>query len=122
MVSTCRYCVASTGIPPVSRRRVRRLSQGRGSGDPRRRRFVPLGASEATFTLSYSYRYSVPRNANMRTYFCLNFSWTRRCVVLCLVLRSQLYSGPRFYKAGGSQMDRIILLLLLLTFLVILSK
>ena len=47
---------------------------------------------------------------------------TRRCVVLCLVLRSQLYSGPRFYKAGGSQMARIILLLLLLTFLVILSK
>lgn len=54
MVSTCRYYVASTGIPPVSRRRVRRLSQGRGSGDPRRRRFVPLGASEATFTLSCS--------------------------------------------------------------------
>lgn len=56
----------------------------------------------------------------MRTYFC--FNWTRRCVVLCLALRSQLYSGPRFYKAGGSLMDRIILLLLLLTFLVILSK
>ena len=65
---------------------------------------------------------SIPRNTNMCTYFCFNFSWTRRCVVLCLALRSQLYSGPRFYKAGGSLMDRIILLLLLLTFLVILSK
>lgn len=105
MVSTCRYCVASTGIPPVSRRRVRRLSQGRGSGDPRRRRFVPLGASEATFTLSYSGRYSVPRNANMRTYFCLNFSWTRRCGG---VSSSALFSEASCIPGRGSTRQGVV--------------
>ena len=32
VVSACRYYAASTGIPPVSRRRERRLSQGRSDG------------------------------------------------------------------------------------------
>ena len=58
----------------------------------------------------------------MRTYFSFNFSWTRGAPSSALLSKASGISDRGLWRARGSHMDGIILLLLLLAFLIILSK